>query len=325
MASKNLKNHYNVLLTGAAGFIGSHVAESLLHDGLSVLGIDELNDYYPIEYKKSNLEILYKHADFDLIIEDICNFDSLLEKLKNTKIDFIAHIAARAGVRPSIQDPMLYQKVNVEGSLSILEIARIKEVSNVVLTSSSSVYGNSKSIPFREDDTATDKPISPYAATKKASEVLGHTYHHLYGLPITVIRPFTVYGPRGRPDMAPWIFLSSAINSKPINKFGDGTTRRDYTYIDDFVQGFVAAIKSPRSFEIFNLGNSETVSLNEAIQTVEEVCDKKLIINQLGMQAGDVELTNADISKAKAKLSYAPKISFKDGMREFYNWYKSRF
>ncbi len=319
------KKNYDFLVTGAAGFIGSHVTERLLGEGFSVLGIDDLNDYYPVEYKKRNLEILLKYPDFDYMIEDICNLDSIREKLGNISISRIAHIAARAGVRPSIQNPLLYQKVNVEGSLNILEIAKEKRVDNLVLTSSSSVYGNSKEIPFREDDSATDRPISPYAATKKASEVLAHTYHHLYSIPITIIRPFTVYGPRGRPDMAPWLFLQSAIKGQAINRFGDGTTRRDYTYIDDFSEGFVSALKNPRPFDIFNLGNSATVSLNEAIETIETVTGNKLKINQMGMQAGDVSITNADISKAKNALSYNPRTNFRDGMEVFYKWYKSEF
>jgi UDP-glucuronate 4-epimerase len=320
--TKDRKN-YDVLITGAAGFIGSHVSEHLLKNGISVLGIDDLNDYYPVALKKNNLDVLFRYENFNFLCEDICNLKSLEDHLSGVRIDRIAHIAARAGVRPSIKDPLLYQKVNVEGTLNILELARAMSVSNLVLTSSSSVYGNSKNIPFKEDDTTTDKPVSPYAATKKASEVLAHTYHHLYKVPISIIRPFTVYGPRGRPDMAPWLFMSAAINGTPINKFGDGSTRRDYTYIDDFVSGFINALLNPRPFEIFNLGNSTTVSLNEAILTIEEISGKEIIINQMGEQPGDVPLTNADISKARSLLSYHPETSFSNGMKLFHDWYSS--
>lgn len=315
------KNNYSFLITGAAGFIGSHVSEILLKNGFSVLGVDDLNNYYPVEYKRRNLENLLQYADFDIIIQDISEGEALSNRLKDIKIEAIGHIAARAGVRPSIKDPGLYQRVNVEGSLNILELAKDKSVKNLVLTSSSSVYGNSTKIPFQEDDSATDKPISPYAATKKSSEVLAHCYHHLYDIPTTIIRPFTVYGPSGRPDMAPWLFLKSALEGSAINKFGDGTTRRDYTFIDDFASGFVSALMKPRPFDIFNLGNSETVSLNEAIATIEKVTGKTIKINQMGMQAGDVSITNADISKAKKELGYCPQTSFAEGMKIFHDWY----
>jgi len=192
----------------------------------------------------------------------------------------------------------------------------------VVVASSSSVYGNSRAIPFREDDSATDRPISPYAATKKATEVMAHTFHHLHELSITVIRPFTVYGPRGRPDMAPWLFVESALTGRPIRKFGDGTTRRDYTYIGDFARGFVNAIDRPLGYEIVNLGNSATVSLNEALDVVREVTGRELVIEQAPPQPGDVEITNADISKARRLLDYDPATSFREGMALFCEWYR---
>lgn len=313
-----------ILITGAAGFIGSHVARALLERGEKVVCIDEMNDYYAVENKQKNLDLLLAYSGFTFIKADIRDFELCKQLLSSYKISRICHIAARAGVRPSIADPILYEEVNVKGTLHMLEIGRMHEVENFVLTSSSSVYGNSKMIPFREDDTATDRPISPYAATKKSSELLGYTYHSLYGLPINVVRPFTVYGPCGRPDMAPWLFLKSCIEGVQIQKFGTGETRRDYTYIDDFVQGFVAATYQSFGYEIFNLGNSETVSLNEAIHAVESVVGKSIKVNQMDMQPGDVEITNACIDKAKRMLSYNPKTSFIEGMEKFYTWYKNR-
>jgi UDP-glucuronate 4-epimerase len=209
----------------------------------------------------------------------------------------------------------------VNGTLTLLEVARSYKVENTVVTSSSSVYGNSTRIPFREDDSATDRPISPYAATKKATEVMSYTFHQLYGMNINVVRPFTVYGPRGRPDMAPWLFLSAAHNGKPIRKFGTGETRRDYTFIRDFTQGFVSALDKPLGYEIFNLGNSSTVSLNEVLDIIERVTGKKLVIEQCPPQPGDVDLTNADVSKARRLLGYSPSTSFEQGMREFNEWF----
>lgn len=312
-----------VLVTGAAGFIGSHVAESLLARGDTVVGLDSLNDYYPVAYKKRNVDVLKKNLNFYFVegeLEDVSLLDGLFRK---HDITHVAHLAARAGVRPSIEDPYIYAGANVNGTLTLLEVARRYSVENTVVTSSSSVYGNSTKIPFREDDSATDRPISPYAATKKATEVLGYTYHHLYGMNVNVVRPFTVYGPRGRPDMAPWLFLAAARNGTPIKKFGTGETRRDYTFIRDFTQGFVGAIDRPLGYEIFNLGNSSTVSLNEVLDIIERVTGKKLVIEQYPPQPGDVELTNADVSKARGLLGYSPTTSFEQGMREFNDWFAS--
>ncbi len=310
-----------ILVTGAAGFIGSHVAERLLNRGDFVVGLDNVNDYYPVENKRRNLAVLQKHPSFSFVEGDLID-TPLLEKIfRENRVSHVAHLAARAGVRPSIEDPFVYQQANVQGTLSVLDVARRIGVENSVITSSSSVYGNSASVPFKEDDSATDRPISPYAATKKATEVLAYTYHHLYAMHINVVRPFTVYGPRGRPDMAPWLFLSAALSGKPVRKFGDGTTRRDYTYVDDFVHGFVQAIDRPLGYEIFNLGNSDTVSLNEALDIIERVSGKKLVIEQHPPQPGDVEITNADVSKARQLLGYAPHTSFEEGMRRFHAWF----
>ncbi|MFO0416847.1 MAG: SDR family NAD(P)-dependent oxidoreductase [Pseudomonadota bacterium] len=310
-----------VLVTGGAGFIGSHVSEALLKRGDRVVCIDNINDYYPVAYKRENLELLSKYPSFSFVEGDISDRSLVDDLFEREGFTHLAHLAARAGVRPSIDDPYVYQQANVQGTLNLLQAAVGKGLENLVITSSSSVYGNSRAIPFREDDSATDRPISPYAATKKATEVLSHTYHSLYGLNINVVRPFTVYGPRGRPDMAPWLFIELAVNGKKIRKFGDGSTRRDYTYIDDFVRGFVSAIDRPLGFEIFNLGNSATVSLNDALDVVRSVTGRELLIEQLPMQPGDVEVTNADVSKARSLLGYDPATSFAQGMGNFYKWF----
>ncbi len=311
-----------VLVTGVAGFIGSHVAEALLARGDSVVGIDSFNDYYPVANKERNVEALAHYPTFELVRGDITDKVLVEGIFKRCSITHIAHLAARAGVRPSIQDPYIYEDANVRGTMTILETARRFPIENTVITSSSSVYGNSTRIPFREDDSATDRPISPYAATKKATEVLSYTYHQLYKMNINVVRPFTVYGPRGRPDMAPWLFLSSALNGTPIKKFGNGETRRDYTFIGDFAAGFVGAIDTKTGYEIFNLGNSQTVSLNEALSTIAEVVGRELVIEQHPPQPGDVDLTNADISKAQRVLGYNPTTSFRQGMERFYEWFR---
>ncbi|MCB0330642.1 MAG: GDP-mannose 4,6-dehydratase [Bdellovibrionales bacterium] len=313
----------STLVTGAAGFLGSHVVETLLRRGDTVVGIDNVNDYYPVHLKRNNLELLKELGNFTFIEGDITDLPLLEDSFRKFKPTRIAHIAARAGVRPSIADPLLYSDTNITGTLNLLELSKQGDIESFVLTSSSSVYGNSTAIPFKEEDSATDKPISQYAATKKATELLAYTYFHLYGLPINIIRPFTLYGPRGRPDMAPWLFLKAALTGGVIKQFGDGSTRRDYTFIGDFVPGFVAALDRPMGYEIFNLGNSETVSLKEMLQVVSEVTGKELNIELLPMQPGDVECTNADISKARAKLGYNPQTPLKEGMAIFHDWFVS--
>jgi UDP-glucuronate 4-epimerase len=312
-----------ILVTGVAGFIGSHVAEKLLNRGDTVVGIDDVNSYYPVQLKRLNLAILSKYPRFVFVEGDITDRSLVASLFAKHTPTHVAHLAARAGVRPSIQDPFLYQHTNGLGTLTLLEEARLAKVANFVLASSSSVYGNSTQVPFREDDSATDRPISQYAATKKATEVMGYTYHSLYGLNVNVVRPFTVYGPRGRPDMAPWIFIESALKGRTIRKFGDGSTRRDYTFIDDFASGFVSAIDTPTGYQIFNLGNSATVSLNEALDVISRVTGKDLIIEVLPKQPGDVDITNADISRARSALGYDPKTSFAEGMHVFCEWFRS--
>lgn len=312
-----------ILLTGAAGFIGSHVGERLLKRGDEVVGIDNLNDYYSVQFKRENLGILSEHSNFRFVEGDICDRAKVEELFRKERFTHVAHIAARAGVRPSIQNPFIYEEANVQGTLVLLECAATSKVENFVLTSSSSVYGNSTQVPFREDDSATDRPISQYAATKKACELLAYTYHQLYGLSVNIVRPFTVYGPRGRPDMAPWLFVQWAFEGKPIRKFGDGSSRRDYTFVGDFADGFVSAIDRPLGYEIFNLGNSATVSLNEFLSVISETTGRTLQIEQLPMQPGDVNITYADLTKARELLSYNPKTSIREGMAQFVAWYRT--
>lgn len=310
-----------VLVTGCAGFIGSHVAEGLLRRGDVVIGIDEINDYYSIEQKNNNLEILKKFENFKFYKFDLSNFELLKEVFNKNSIKYVAHLAARAGVRSSIENPFIYEQSNIKATLNLLELAKKNKIKNFVLTSSSSVYGNRDKVPFSEKDRA-DEPISPYAATKKATELLAYTYHHLHKLNINIVRPFTIYGPRGRPDMAPFLFVKWISEGIPIKKFGDGTSKRDYTYIDDFVKGFIAALDKPMGYEVFNLGNSTPISLNEFIETIENIVSKKAIIDQHLMQPGDVDITYADTSKAKLYLDYEPKKKIGQGLREFWEWYQ---
>jgi UDP-glucuronate 4-epimerase len=310
-----------ILVTGCAGFIGSHVSEALLERGDSVVGVDELNDYYDVSFKEDNLAVLKAYPEFKFYKQDIRNYDSLKILFEEEQPEKVVHLAARAGVRPSIQQPLLYEEVNVKGTLNLLDLAKDYHVKSFVFASSSSVYGNQKKIPFSETDNV-DNPISPYAATKKAGELLCHNYHHLYGLKISCLRFFTVYGPRGRPDMAPYKFTKNIIEGKPILKYGDGTTKRDYTYIIDIVKGVIAATDAELDYEIINLGNNKPVELNEFIKVIEDVAGKKAIIEQLPMQPGDVDITYADISKAQKLLGYKPDTTIKQGMKEFFDWYK---
>jgi UDP-glucuronate 4-epimerase len=294
-----------ILVTGAAGFIGSHVAEALLKRGDLVVGVDNLNDYYDVKFKKHNLEILKKHKGFKFYKADICSHKAVKKIFEKE--------------RP--ENPLLYADTNIKGTLNLLELSRHYKVRSFVSASSSSVYGNQKKVPFSEKDNV-DNPISPYAATKKAGELHCHTYHHLHNMKITCLRFFTVYGPRGRPDMAPYMFVESVSKGIPIKKFGDGKSRRDYTFITDIVAGVIAAADKELEFEIINLGNNKPISLNDFIAIVEKLVGKKAIINELPMQPGDVDTTYADISKAKKLLGYNPKTSFENGMKEFVEWYK---
>lgn len=310
-----------VLVTGGAGFIGSHVSDFLLRRGDEVVCLDNFNDYYTPERKRKNIAPFLGRPDYRLYEGDIRSEDDLSRVFHNEKIDKILHIAAMAGVRYSIQQPALYAAVNVVGTANVLEMARRYGVQNFVFASSSSVYGARSRAPFREDDPV-DCPISPYAATKRAGELLAYTYHHLYGLNCTSLRFFTVYGPKGRPDMAPYLFTRWVFEDKELTMFGDGSSQRDYTYIDDVVAGVIAALDADLPFEIINLGNSKTVSLKEFISVVEQEVGKPARIVQAKPQPGDVPLTNADIRKARELLGYEPRTDIRAGMAQFVSWYR---
>lgn len=308
-----------VLVTGGAGFIGSHLVEKLLADGHGVAILDDFNDFYDPEIKRENVAAVSRDASiYQIDLRDSAALRSLFHK---EKFEAIMHLAARAGVRPSIQHPQLYYDTNVSGTLHLLEAARVTGVQRFVFASSSSVYGISKAVPFSEDLHLT-QTISPYAATKIAGEFLCSTYSHLYQLRIVALRYFTVYGPRQRPDLAIHQFTNRIHFGQPIEQFGDGTTRRDYTYIDDIIQGTMAALKYDGAlFDVFNLGESETIQLSDLIAAIERAVGKKAKINQLPEQPGDMPLTCADISKARKSLGYDPRTSFAEGLPRFVNWF----
>ena len=312
----------SIAVTGGAGFIGSHVCEALLAKGLQVVCIDNFNDYYNPDFKESNIKPLLESKDFSLCRTDITDINSLKEVFENNKIEKIIHLAARAGVRPSIEQPALYEKVNVLGTLNMLIMAKQFKVKNFVFGSSSSIYGNTKEIPFSEQ-SKSDNPISPYAATKKAAELLCYTYSNLYNIPITCLRLFTVYGPRGRPDMAPYKFTEIINNEKELTMFGDGTSKRDYTYVKDIVEGILATLDKEFKFEVINLGNSSPIELKRFIEIIEQNLGKQAKIKQINIQPGEVDITYANITKAKELLSWQPKTKIEEGMKEFIEWYKN--
>ena len=304
-----------IIVTGCAGFIGSHVCKYLLKKGHDILGIDNINNYYDTTIKLKNIEILKKYNTFTFIKEDICT----TQIISIWKPDKICHLASMAGVRYSIENPKIYIKVNIEGFIHILEEAVKNNVKHIVYASSSSVYGLNKKVPFSEDDEI-NTCNSPYACSKKAMEMFAKTYYQLYNISSIGLRFFTVYGPRGRPDMAPYKFLKAIMTETPIQKYGDGSSMRDYTYIDDIVAGVVAAIENKKDIQcdIYNLGNSSPVTLNEFIKLCETVVGKKAIINQIENQLGDVPQTYACIEKAKRDLDYNPKIKLVDGLKKTY-------
>lgn len=313
-----------ILVTGGAGFIGSHVIRTLLAKGEKVVCVDNFDNFYDPKIKEGNIREFLKNKNFKLYRVDICHFDQLKKVFQENNIDLIIHLAARAGVRPSIQNPIFYSKVNIGGTINLLELTRQFQIKNFIFASSSSVYGNNKKIPFSEKDRI-DKPISPYAATKRAGELVCYTYYKLYKINVLCLRLFTVYGPAGRPDMAPYKFTKLIFEGKEVPMYGDGASYRDYTFIDDIVFGILSSIDFVRSeggYEIFNLGNSNTVKLNYLILTIEKLLGKKAKIKRLPPQPGDVEKTYADISKAKKLLGYNPKTKIEEGMARFVKWYK---
>lgn len=310
-----------ILLTGGAGFIGSHFCEHLLQSGHEVVVLDNFNDYYDPAIKRRNIAGFAKSPAVRIIDGDILD-EALLQRLfADATFDAIVHLAARAGVRPSLQEPILYERVNVHGTMLLLEAARQHGVGKIVIASSSSVYGANTKVPFAETDPV-DNPISPYAATKKACELIAYTYHHLYKLHITCLRFFTVYGPRQRPDMAIHKFARLIMQGKPIPVFGDGTTRRDYTYIGDITDGISRSLARCSGYHIYNLGESKTWALKELLEVMQQKLDRKANIQHLPMQPGDVPITYADISKARAELGYNPQVDIEEGITRFVEWFK---
>lgn len=310
-------------ITGGAGFIGSTLADKLLELGNKVIVIDNFCDFYNPRLKEKNIEKNINNENYKIYRNDIRNKEKLSEIFNENKIDCVIHLAAMAGVRPSIENPILYQEVNCLGTQNILEEMKKHNLKNLVMASSSSVYGNCKEVPFRED-MIVDYAISPYAATKKANEVMTHVYHKLNNMNVIMLRFFTVYGPRQRPDLAINKFTNLMLTNDEIPMFGDGTTSRDYTYIDDIVDGIIKSIQYVENnngvYEIINLGNSSPISLKEMINTIGKVLNIEPKIKQLPMQPGDVDRTYADITKAKKMLGYEPKTSFEDGIRKFIEW-----
>ncbi len=309
-----------VLVTGGAGFIGSHVCERLLHDGHQVVCVDDFNDYYDPAAKERNVSAFVGNKAFSLHRSDIRDRNAMEKILQAHQCTRIIHLAARAGVRPSLDNPALYADVNINGTLNLLELAKAYKVKGVVFASSSSVYGLNKKVPFSEDDDVTSQ-ISPYGVSKRADELYCHAYHELYGIPITCLRFFTVYGPRGRPDMAPYKFTKLIDEGKRIEMFGDGASWRDYTYVADIVEGIIAAMKKNCPFEIINLGNSNPIALKEFITLIEEKLGKKAAIKRLPPQPGDLPETYADVRKAERLLNFRPKVGVKEGMGRFIDWY----
>ena len=312
-------------ITGGAGFIGSTLSKKLLKQGNRVIVIDNFCDFYNPKIKENNVKELLKNEEFKLYKADIRDRQAVRKIFDENTIDVVMHLAAMAGVRPSIENPVLYQDVNCLGTQNILEEMKLHNVKNGVFASSSSVYGNCKEVPFKEN-MIVDFAISPYAATKKANEVMAHVYHKLYNMNIIMLRFFTVYGPKQRPDLAINKFTRLMLENQEIPMFGDGTTSRDYTYVDDIVNGIIKSceytMNNKEVYEILNIGNSSPTSLKEMINTIAKMLDVKPKIKQLPMQPGDVDRTYADISKAKELLGYEPKTSFEEGIKKFVDWYK---
>ncbi|WP_295296217.1 GDP-mannose 4,6-dehydratase [uncultured Brachyspira sp.] len=314
-----------ILITGVAGFIGSNLLDELLKDGKNtIIGIDNYNDFYDPNIKKNNIKHNLNNSKFIFYNIDLLDVTSLKQIFEKNNIDGIVHLAGFGGVRPSIDNPKLYIDQNIVATLNILECMKNYNVNKLVYASSSSVYGNSNESIFSENLNVSE-PISPYAMTKKACEELCYTYHKLYNLNIVALRFFTVYGKRQRPDLAISKFTKLILEDKPIPVFGDGTTMRDYTYIDDIVQGIISSVEyNKTSYEIINLGGGEPINLDRMISTIESVLGKKAIINRMDMQKGDVNKTIADINKARKLLNYNPKTSFESGIQKFIEWYKNK-
>lgn len=313
----------NFLVTGGAGFIGFHVCERLLRDGHSVWAFDDLNDFYDPAAKRANIRDLQAIGrPFTFVQGDVTDRASLDALFASARFDQVIHLAARAGVRPSLLEPALYQRVNVEGTVNLLEAARLNGVRKFTIASSSSVYGVNSKVPFSESDPIF-AAISPYAASKLACEALGHVYHHVHGLDVVMLRFFTVYGPRQRPDLAIHKFTRLIAAGKPIPVFGDGSTARDYTYVTDTVDGVIACTQKEFGYGIFNLGESDTVTLNRLVELLEKSLGRKAVVDRQPNQPGDVPITYADISKARKHLGYHPRIKIDEGIPRFVEWFNA--
>lgn len=313
-----------ILVTGAAGFIGFHVAKALLERDDTVVGYDNMNDYYDVKLKEDRLAQLDGNKNFTFYREDLADYDVLKKVFESHAIDRVCHMAAQAGVRYSLEHPFAYQKSNLEGFLNLIELAKDHKVKNFVYASSSSVYGGNEKKPFSVEDRV-DHPVSLYAATKKSNELMAHVYSHLYDLPCTGLRLFTVYGPWGRPDMATFKFTRAIAAGDPIDVYNFGKMKRDFTYIDDIVAGIVSSIDKPFPYEIFNLGNSNTVELEYFIECIEKELGKKAEKNLMPIQPGDVPETFADIDRSRELLSFDPKTNIEEGMTNFVDWFKEYY
>ncbi|OGI07295.1 MAG: epimerase [Candidatus Melainabacteria bacterium RIFCSPLOWO2_12_FULL_35_11] len=311
-----------ILVTGFGGFIGSHLTEKLLNDGYVVIGIDEFNDYYDPKIKERNISLFKNNKNFFFNKVDIRDKNSVNEIFARHKPDIVIHLAARAGVRPSLQQPVLYEEVNVLGTLNLLEAAKNNNCKKFIFGSSSSVYGECKNIPFKETEVNL-KPISPYGVSKLTGERYCYTYSYLYKIPIICLRFFTVYGPRQRPDLAIYKFTNLIEEGKPVPIFGDGVYKRDFTYITEIIDGITGSMNYDKSsFEIFNLGESHTTSVIDLVKLIESATGKKAVIDWQPIQAGDVPLTYADVSKAEKLLNYKPRTKPEEGIKKFVEWYR---
>ena len=312
-----------ILVTGGAGFIGSHLCENLIHDDIPVVCLDNFDEFYDPVLKERNLAELRNSPLFRLVRGDIRD-EGLLEQLFSTeRFQAVVHLAARAGVRPSIEAPLLYVDVNVVGTMKILEAMRRHGVKRGIIASSSSVYGNNRKVPFSETDPV-DHPVSPYAATKKAVELLAHTYSHLHGLKLALVRFFTVYGPRQRPEMAIHKFTRLMDEGRELPFFGDGTSSRDYTYVADIISGIRGILQADFKYDVINLGESRTTTLSRLVELISSALGKPARLNRLPLQPGDVQTTFADISRARAIYDYNPQTQIEEGIRKFIAWYQAQ-
>jgi UDP-glucuronate 4-epimerase len=313
-----------ILVTGSAGFIGFHLSKTLLERGTTVVGMDNMNDYYDVSLKRDRLAQLQKYDNFHFRQLDLCDLEGLASLFRDFKITKICHLAAQVGVRYSLLNPHAYQKSNLEGFLNIIEQARLTQVENFVFASSSSVYGNNKKIPFSTDDPC-DMPISFYSASKRSNELTAHVYSHLYGLNTTGLRFFTVYGPWGRPDMAPFIFTRKILQGETIDVYGRGKMKRNFTYVDDIVQGVVLCLDRPQKYALYNIGNDRTEELEHFISVIEKLAGKQAVRNEMDTQPGEMTETWADIEPIKNDCGYRPTTRIEEGMKNFIDWYRNYY